>query len=100
MLRPRTRRAGVPARAPQALRTRGPGAPTPGRGLGTRRAPEHSATGSSGEGAPQEQLAEAAEASRPFAAGRTGAAGRWWGRQAPPQQLAPAVPPAFRARSS
>lgn len=42
----------------------------------------------------------AAAASSPSAARRTGAAGRGWGRQAPPQLLAPAIPPTFRALGS
>lgn len=55
-------------------------------------------------GAVQGQLAAAAvaaaAASSLWAAGRTGAAGRGRGRQAPPQLLAPAIPPGFRALGS
>lgn len=69
-------------------------------GPGTRRASERSAARSAGTRALQGQLAAAAAANRPSAARRKGAAGRGRGRQAPPQLLAPAVPPAFRALGS
>lgn len=93
---------GVLAGAPPELRTRGPCAPAPGRRLGTRRAKEGSAFGFSRAGAPQGRLAAAVAAAvlSPSAAGRTGAARRGWGRQAPPRLLAPAIPPAFRALGS
>ena len=97
---------GVPARAPLPRCARA-GPATPRLGGGRGRTGIRSAVRLAG--AVQGQLAAAAvaaaavaaaAASSLSAAGRTGAAGRGRGRQAPPQLLAPAIPPGFRALGS